>query len=75
MNSGSEFFACGSFGIKLTRASCAKRHVRANRRAYPGQERTEMYTTCKPCAIGQMHAAGTKPDVMVTAMVQKARAA
>lgn len=76
MNSATEVFACEKFNIKLTRDACGKRYVRGNRRAYPGgQLHSEMYTPCSKCVIGELHAAGDMPDVRVTMLIQKGRAA
>jgi hypothetical protein len=70
-----EFFACDKFNIKLTRDACGKRYERASRRAYPGMQHSEYVTSCKTCVIGELHAAGDMPDVRVTMLVQRGRAA
>ncbi len=72
-----EFFECTKLDAKLTREACGKRHLRTKRRAYPGtQLNTDMYGVfCGACVIGKLHASGDMPDVRVTMLVQRGRAA
>lgn len=78
LSARTEMFVCSRLHSTIRRDACAARHrlfaAKDNRSQGTGSALGVTSCACRTCPIGQQHARGREPDVLVIAVVAKASA-